>query len=700
VPTGDSFINFKEAYPQLIKYWDYEKNTTKIEDAHAGSKLKYFFLCENNHSFEKTPVLFRRSPTKALNCPECIGLSNTKYLFKEKPFLLKFWDKDKNIKSHAEITTGYTSEIFLICSKGHSFTRYPKNLSIINKLRCKICSGKEVVKDNRLDSNYPDLIKEWDYEKNKNLLPSQTAFNSNKKVHWKCSENHEWEQGISDRTGTRYQNKDSTKCPYCYQNSRSRNELIIFSELHQFFKSVKSTYKIHGKEIDIFIEDLNLGIEYDGEYWHRNKKEKDLEKNRVCKKNGIPILRVRENPLPKLADIDFIYDCSSNLFDAIKWILNYILNTYKLDQTIVTKINNYLDKSKVTNDHFLKKIIDKYKIMKITNQKLYLEYSTENSLPLHYYGAGSAYKATWNCSKCDHQWKATIHSRCGSGTGCSNCFSIKNHIKKKDSIGYLYPLLQKEILSSVDLLTISPKNNTTLIKWKCSQCKNQWNTYPFIRLKESNRCRICGFHILFQENFLTEAPHLKDEWAKENKILNPLFLSINYQYKVFWKCENGHTTREKIKHKLDKNRSCKECSKTMYVADLILLEKDWDYTKNIGLDPKTIKAGSKKKAWWKCSVSDDHQWNTSIKNRINNECPFCKNKEGFLSATNRLDIVYPKIAKEWNFKLNEGKPSDYTYRSRRSKDWICSECDHLFKSSISQRIKTKGFCPECRCRHD
>ena len=80
-------------------------------------------------------------------------------------------------------------------------------------------------------------------DKNK-LTQKEVSYLSDKKYWWKCDNNHSWKAGISDRTGNRYKNKEGTKCPYCWQNTVSRNELILFSELHQFFDNVISTKKI------------------------------------------------------------------------------------------------------------------------------------------------------------------------------------------------------------------------------------------------------------------------------------------------------------------------------------------------------------------------------------------------------------------------------------------------------------------------
>ena len=60
------------------------------------------------------------------------------------------------------------------------------------------------------------LMKEWNYEKNKNLKPEYISVNSNKKVWWKCDKEHEWEAVISSR------NKGAG-CMLCYRESRKKH---------------------------------------------------------------------------------------------------------------------------------------------------------------------------------------------------------------------------------------------------------------------------------------------------------------------------------------------------------------------------------------------------------------------------------------------------------------------------------------------
>ena len=60
-----------------------------------------------------------------------------------------------------------------------------------------------------LAASNPDLVKEWDYDKNAPLTPDNIARAAKKKVWWKCAKGHSWEASINNRTS------NGRGCPYC-----------------------------------------------------------------------------------------------------------------------------------------------------------------------------------------------------------------------------------------------------------------------------------------------------------------------------------------------------------------------------------------------------------------------------------------------------------------------------------------------------
>ena len=76
-----------------------------------------------------------------------------------------------------------------------------------------VSKKKSSAKNNSLVKKYPDIAKEWHYEKNVWLKPQMVTAGSSKKVWWVCEKGHEWETFI-------YARKNGTGCPICYKESR------------------------------------------------------------------------------------------------------------------------------------------------------------------------------------------------------------------------------------------------------------------------------------------------------------------------------------------------------------------------------------------------------------------------------------------------------------------------------------------------
>ena len=76
-------------------------------------------------------------------------------------------------------------------------------------------------------------------------------------------------------------------------------EQIIYYYIVKEYPSAINRYKELGFELDIYIPELKVAFEYDGYYWHKDKQEKDNFKDLQCKQNGITLIRIRENLLPK-----------------------------------------------------------------------------------------------------------------------------------------------------------------------------------------------------------------------------------------------------------------------------------------------------------------------------------------------------------------------------------------------------------------
>lgn len=82
--------------------------------------------------------------------------------------------------------------------------------------KCPYCAGERAIKgENDLKTLYPEIVKEWDYEKNGILGPEHYLPRSGKSVYWKCPNGHEWKSNIVIRT-------KGGKCLICRRKERKR----------------------------------------------------------------------------------------------------------------------------------------------------------------------------------------------------------------------------------------------------------------------------------------------------------------------------------------------------------------------------------------------------------------------------------------------------------------------------------------------
>ena len=124
--------------------------------------------------------------------------------------LMAEWNWEKNIEFDFDpklLTVGSGKKVWWKCSKGHEWQATIDRRS--QGKGCPYCSGRNAIKGkNDLQTVNPALAKEWNYDKNNGLKPTDVLPSSNKKVWWKCGKGHEWQAMIRSRN-------DGRGCPYC-----------------------------------------------------------------------------------------------------------------------------------------------------------------------------------------------------------------------------------------------------------------------------------------------------------------------------------------------------------------------------------------------------------------------------------------------------------------------------------------------------
>lgn len=104
-------------------------------------------------------------------------------------------------------------------------------------------------------------------------------------------------------------------------------EIMVYYYIKKYFPDVMklSTGDFLNVEIDIYIPSLKYGIEYDGYEWHKNKKERDEKKGKVCKRNGIKLVRIREKGLVAIENCDKNFYVDSGNYVQLQKVIEEIL---------------------------------------------------------------------------------------------------------------------------------------------------------------------------------------------------------------------------------------------------------------------------------------------------------------------------------------------------------------------------------------
>lgn len=110
----------------------------------------------------------------------------------------------------ADVRPGSHRKVWWRCSQGHSWEA-PVYSVLINGYGCPYCSGLRAMPgENDIATLYPELMKQWDAERNDAIDPRTILPSSHDKVWWRCELGHSWQAMPFSRTRER-----SAGCPYC-----------------------------------------------------------------------------------------------------------------------------------------------------------------------------------------------------------------------------------------------------------------------------------------------------------------------------------------------------------------------------------------------------------------------------------------------------------------------------------------------------
>ena len=394
--------------PKLAAEWHPTKNGTLTPYmVMEKSNKKVWWQCAYGHEWEASIS----SRSAGSGCPYDAGkkvLIGFNDLETVAPQLASEWHPTKNgTLTPKQVTTGSPKKVWWKCKDyGHEW-----QASIASRKGCPYCSNQKVLPGfNDLETTEPNLAKQWHPTKNGNLLPSMVTAGSNKKVWWQCEKGHTWQAPLYSRLA-------GTGCPEC---TKERQTSFPEQAIFYFFQKVTTVENraiVLGKEVDIWLPELRIGIEYNGGYWHNGKEQADLEKRTFLTHQGIRVIVVKEGQENHVCNDEIEYKYHSAKKDTLNWVVETLF-------TLLAIKSPAIDVAAHEQEIYAQYIrLEKENSLAAKYPSLVDEWhptKNGNLLP-SMVTAGSNKKVWWRCQKCGHEWVTKICHRTIEGSGCPKC---------------------------------------------------------------------------------------------------------------------------------------------------------------------------------------------------------------------------------------------------------------------------------------
>ncbi len=460
---------------------------------YINTQIKLKWQCSKGHKWIALPSKIQRGQW----CPYCAGKHKT----------IKDMHKLAAVKNGKCLSNKYVTaktKLKWKCSEWHEWTATPDNIRIGHW--CPYCAGQR--------KTLKDMHNLAAKKEGKCLSPKYT--NAKTKLEWQCVDKHVW-KATPDAI------KQGKWCPHCniyICEEKCRYALNYLT--HKIF--LKNTHVIHPLTLDGYCEQLNLGFEYDGIIHrvytpgiHRTRdrlaeiKKRDKNKNKVCKKRNIELLRI--------SDLEYTADCDDST------LVNVLINKLK-------KINIGILKTTVDWSEFYTSLSVLNKLREVAKSRGGVLLSTT------YYNSLST--LLWQCSE-GHQWKAAS-AGVRHGSWCPYC---AGHVRKT-----IEDMRELAISKGGRCLSKKYINAQQRLKWKCRE-GHTWEVKS-IHIRQGSWCPYCAGKA---KKTIKDMHNLAEK--KDGRCVSKKYLSAHT--KLMWECSKEHQW-EATPGKIQQGRWCPKCA--------------------------------------------------------------------------------------------------------------------------------------------
>lgn len=384
-----------------------------------------------------------------------------------------------------------------------------------------------------------------------------------------------------------------------------------------------------------------------------------------------------------------------------------------------------------------------------------------------------AVKKIWWLEECGHEYEMKISDRVRIINSCPICRG-ERILPGFNDFSAIYPDIAKEMHpvknNGIDIAKLTPKSNKYLW-WICPK-RHEYRAMVHNRTDKGSGCPYCAnLKVLSGYNDLqTLSPEIAKEYdCEKNIIKSPSQVLNGSGKKAWWKCKYGHSYQTRISSRTRLKTGCPKCYSAQQTSfgeqaifyyikqifpDAINCYKDIEHgiteldifipSLRVGIEHDGLywhsgcdaknKEENKREACEKCGISlyrikesEDnyitaeqqniwfykyHDWdrlNIIIRNLIyilsgkTKEVDILKDEKNILQQyvqhlkQNSFLSKYPNLSKEWLIEENNGiTPDMITPGNKKLFWWKCGCCGQKFQASPVNRTRVKKDNPFCR----
>lgn len=267
---------------EFVKSYVEQRGYNLLSKEYTSSQVKLEISCKNGHVINPTFSEFKRKD----RCNDCSG--------NKKPTIESI-NKFIEPRGFKLVSTEYinnSSKLQVRCHKDHIWEISWLNLKSGNG--CPECYGNKKYSTEEVNNH----LKNSGYS----FKNPEDYKSTSKKVTVICPNNHDYTVRIHDFMR-------GVRCGACsHQTSKAEQEILKF--INEYYPSAKKVkfYEINdnyskenrNKELDIYIPELNVAIEYCGLFWHSEAsgpKQSNQHRNKLtlCRQNNVRLITIFED---------------------------------------------------------------------------------------------------------------------------------------------------------------------------------------------------------------------------------------------------------------------------------------------------------------------------------------------------------------------------------------------------------------------